>query len=264
VAGPTATPGPDDAVVAEDESAAACDENNQAPVAVAGGPYEAMMGKGRAIVTFDGTGSSDADGSIAEYKWDFGDGSPSVVGEKVMHGYPQTGVYTATLTVTDNCSAVASVEAGVTITEATPPDATPEAGATPETNDDTAVSQPPAPVAPPVDPAQGTVGFCYLIQRGDTLYGLAQRYGVPWADLAYVNGVSPEYCVKAGLGFFIPVRPITPNTPNLVQVQPGDTVNSLAYMCGVSVDELARLNRLTPNSTLVPGQIVVVPPPFAY
>jgi LysM repeat protein len=267
VAGPTATPGPNDAASAvpgTEAEAAVCDDTNQAPAANAGGPYEAMMDKDRAIVTFAGTASSDADGSIAEYVWDFGDGSPTVTGEKVMHGYTEAGSYIATLTVTDNCNEVALVEVIVTITEATPP-ANDTTGGT-DGGDNATGDQPlaPAPVGPPVDPAQGTLGFCYLIQRGDTLYGLAKRYGVPWGDLAYVNGVSPEYYVKAGLGFFIPVRPITPGTPNLVQVEPGDTVNSLAYMCGTTVTELAQLNGISPDSALVPGQTIVVPPPFAY
>lgn len=50
---------------------------------------------------FDGTPSSDNDGSIVSYAWDFGDGN-SGSGVTVSHSYAIGGTYTVTLTVTDN------------------------------------------------------------------------------------------------------------------------------------------------------------------
>ena len=119
-------------------------------------------------------------------------------------------------------------------------------------------------MAPPVDPALGTLGFCYQVQRGDTLSGIADAFGVPLPDLAYVNGVSPHYYVIAGQGLFVPVRAINPNGPNIYQVQPGDTMHSIAYLCGISVTELARANGAYPDTVLAPGQIVRIPPPWSY
>jgi len=58
------------------------------------------------IFTFDASGSSDSDGSITEYKWDFGDsstGSESVA----THIYNSDGIYPVTLTTIDNHNAVA-------------------------------------------------------------------------------------------------------------------------------------------------------------
>jgi len=52
-------------------------------------------------VTFDASGSSDADGSISSYEWDFGDGA-TASGQSVSHTYDSSGDYTATLTVTDD------------------------------------------------------------------------------------------------------------------------------------------------------------------
>jgi PKD repeat protein len=51
-------------------------------------------------VELDGSGSSDADGSIAAYRWSFGDGSRGA-GERPSHTYAQPGAYTVTLTITD-------------------------------------------------------------------------------------------------------------------------------------------------------------------
>ena len=52
--------------------------------------------------SFDGTGSSDSDGSITSYSWNFGDGSPVQNGSTPNHVFPSAGNYPVTLTVTDN------------------------------------------------------------------------------------------------------------------------------------------------------------------
>jgi LysM repeat protein len=264
VAGPTATPSPDQAQQEEQAGAAAsCDTNTQ-PQANAGGPYEVMMGKGQGTVNFDGSQSSDADGVIDIYTWDFGDGNTGS-GVTVQHGYAMTGTYQATLTVTDDCGATALATASVTVTAAQPPDGTDDGdqdGGTPDSGDDDSAGS--DYVAPPVDPSLGTLGFCYVVRRGDTLSGIATQFGVPLHDLAYVNGVSPQYYVIAGQGLFVPVRAINPNGPNIYQVQPGDTMYSIAGLCGVSVGELARVNGTHPDAALSTGQIVSIPPPWSY
>ncbi|MFZ4432890.1 MAG: PKD domain-containing protein [Microthrixaceae bacterium] len=53
------------------------------------------------LVSFSGIGSSDPDGSIISYSWNFGDGT-SATGQVVQKTYTIFGTYTATLTVTDN------------------------------------------------------------------------------------------------------------------------------------------------------------------
>ena len=50
---------------------------------------------------FDGSGSSDSDGTIASHEWDFGDGWTATEAE-ATHGYASSGVYTVILTVTDD------------------------------------------------------------------------------------------------------------------------------------------------------------------
>lgn len=52
-------------------------------------------------VSFSGAGSTDPDGSIVTYAWNFGDGS-TATGVTVTHTYSTNGSYTVTLTVTDN------------------------------------------------------------------------------------------------------------------------------------------------------------------
>lgn len=53
------------------------------------------------LVTFDASSSYDADGSIVSYRWNFGDGATGA-GQIVTHTYNRSGLFSITLTVTDN------------------------------------------------------------------------------------------------------------------------------------------------------------------
>lgn len=75
---------------------------NSAPKAVASA--SAVTGVAPLPVTFSSAGSSDPDGSIASYQWNFGDGTTSTSASP-SKTYTAPGRYTATLTVTDNLGA---------------------------------------------------------------------------------------------------------------------------------------------------------------
>src|SRR4029077_21156084 len=70
------------------------------PTASAGGPYAGNEG---AAVTFNGSGSSDPQGSALTYAWTFGDGTTRT-GASPTHVYADNGSYTVSLTVTDALS----------------------------------------------------------------------------------------------------------------------------------------------------------------
>ncbi|MCA9517120.1 MAG: PKD domain-containing protein, partial [Myxococcales bacterium] len=53
-------------------------------------------------VFFDGTLSTDPDGTVVSWRWDFGDGTPISTAVSPRHSYASAGLYTVTLTVTDN------------------------------------------------------------------------------------------------------------------------------------------------------------------
>ncbi|MFF5204391.1 S8 family serine peptidase [Streptosporangium sp. NPDC000396] len=63
---------------------------------------------------FNGSASSDPDGTIASYAWDFGDGSTGT-GATASHTYGAAGVYTVRLTVTDDKGATGSTSKQVTV-----------------------------------------------------------------------------------------------------------------------------------------------------
>jgi hypothetical protein len=66
---------------------------------------------------FDGSGSSDLDGTIVAYAWAFGDGT-TATGAVVRHGYAAAGTYAVTLTVTDDGGLPGSVVGDITVTAA--------------------------------------------------------------------------------------------------------------------------------------------------
>jgi YVTN family beta-propeller protein len=64
--------------------------------------FSVSVAQAGAAVTFNAAGSSDADGTIADYSWNFGDGQTAGGGPSLRHTYANPGTYTATLTLTDN------------------------------------------------------------------------------------------------------------------------------------------------------------------
>ncbi|MGF1695381.1 PKD domain-containing protein [Vibrio lamellibrachiae] len=65
-------------------------------------------------VQFSNTGSTDSDGTIVSYSWDFGDGNSSTQANP-SHTYSSTGNHTATLTVTDDFGATGNDSVNVTV-----------------------------------------------------------------------------------------------------------------------------------------------------
>ncbi|MBM3291469.1 PKD domain-containing protein [Candidatus Bathyarchaeota archaeon] len=88
---------------------------NQLPKAEAGLDQVSIAGS---IVFFDGSNSTDIDGSIIKYSWDFGDGSQNSTQKMTNHVYQVPGNFTVTLVVTDNRGGSATDQINVTITPA--------------------------------------------------------------------------------------------------------------------------------------------------
>jgi len=85
---------------------------NTSPIAM----IEVDRAEGIAPVTvsFDGTGSYDPDGTIRQYRWDFGDGE-SGRGLRIEHRYSTAGTYQVTLTVTDRRGARATASIAIVV-----------------------------------------------------------------------------------------------------------------------------------------------------
>ena len=81
---------------------------NQAPTA----DFTAAVNK--QAVTFDSGNSTDADGTVVSYLWDFGDGSPTSTLANPSHAFGAVATYNVTLTVTDDNGTTGAVTKPVT------------------------------------------------------------------------------------------------------------------------------------------------------
>lgn len=88
--------------------------NNQAPVANGGPDRQGAVG---AAVSFSASGSTDANGNITEYWWNFGDGDFTgwQTQPNTSHVYDGAGTFTARLWVRDSCGSMSAADL-VTVT----------------------------------------------------------------------------------------------------------------------------------------------------
>jgi LysM repeat protein len=101
----------------------------------------------------------------------------------------------------------------------------------------------------------------YQIQAGDTLYGLARRYGTTVAAIIAVNpGLDPN-SLQIGRLICIPRQPVYPSCPagNYYVIRQGDTLYAISRRSNVSVNDLIAANPgINPNA-LVIGQVICIP-----
>jgi membrane-bound lytic murein transglycosylase D len=108
----------------------------------------------------------------------------------------------------------------------------------------------------------------HVVKRGDTLYGVARRYGVSIPELAAANGLSSNSQLTAGARLEIPgdsggdsasdSGSAKESTRMTYQVRRGDTLSEIADRFNVSVTQLKSWNRLRQASSLKAGQKLVV------
>jgi LysM repeat protein len=102
---------------------------------------------------------------------------------------------------------------------------------------------------------QDTAGGLYTVKPGETLFGLAKRWGMEPARLAAVNGLSVQAALKAGQllvlrGDLKPQKTLLePGTAvdqkkGVHVVMAGETLYSIARMYAVSIDSLRSWNNL--------------------
>ena len=82
-------------------------------------PQNPVVGE---IITFDASDSSDPDGTIAKYNWDFGDENVTTVTNPIIyHAYASSENYTVTLTVKDDQGLTHKTETVLTVSNVTSP-----------------------------------------------------------------------------------------------------------------------------------------------
>jgi PKD repeat protein len=82
-------------------------QTNQLPVADAS--LSEQTGFVSTLLVFNGSRSYDPDGYLTKWSWEFGDGTNGS-GERALHSYQALGIYTVTLTVTDDTGATGGTD----------------------------------------------------------------------------------------------------------------------------------------------------------
>jgi len=93
----------------------------------------------------------------------------------------------------------------------------------------------------------------YVVQQGDSLYGIAQRFGVNADDIYESNGLSDIPYLVVGQALVIP------STETIHTVREGDTLWSIARRYGTTVSEIVALNGITNPEALTPGVTLRIP-----
>lgn len=95
----------------------------------------------------------------------------------------------------------------------------------------------------------------YVIQKGDTLWGISKKYGIPIDQIKKENQLESDLLI-AGRTLSIPKQNIESQTV-VYTVEPGDTLFSLAKRFNTTVNELKELNDLNYEIVYIQQQLKI-------
>ena len=101
----------------------------------------------------------------------------------------------------------------------------------------------------------------YTVRPGDTLYLLAQKYGVTVTSLKQANNISSSY-LTVGQRLLIPTSAgggSAPTDSKAYTVKSGDSLYLIAQSYGVTTAALCQANNISTAATLYPGQQLKIP-----
>lgn len=118
----------------------------------------------------------------------------------------------------------------------------------------------PSPVPVPTQTALPAGYFAYVVQPGDQLRALANRFGVTVSALRTANRLTSDVVRVGQILAVPPPQPTaTPRPPGSEYVvQPGDQLLAIARRYGLSLSSLRAVNNLT-TDTVRPGQVLFIP-----
>src|SRR5690606_9864109 len=130
-----------------------------------------------------------------------------------------------------------------TASQELPPPAVPQATAPQPVAPQPVATMQPAAATTAAVPADGR----YRVAAGDSLYGIARRFGLPVRAVIDANNLQPPYALTIGQAMTVPRAQVH-------EVAAGDTIFSIARHYDIDRSELVRLNAIQPPYTIPVGQ----------
>ena len=109
----------------------------------------------------------------------------------------------------------------------------------------------------PYKAPNGLITNTYVVQKGDTLYSIANKLGTTVSELKKENNLTSN-TLQIGEILRIPTKEIYEEEENIYIVKKGDSLYSIANKYNTTVDELKRINNLTSNILSI-GQVLKLP-----
>ncbi|PZF56538.1 peptidoglycan-binding protein LysM [Curtobacterium sp. MCSS17_008] len=130
----------------------------------------------------------------------------------------------------------------------------------------TAVARPSAPTVTTVA-AVSKAPTTYTVRQGDTVSGIAARFGLSAQEVLVRNGLGWNTIIHPGQTLHLSSKPAAPAAApasttrgsGSYHVRSGDTVSGIAARVGVSTSSILAANGLTQRSVIYPGQTLTVP-----
>jgi LysM repeat protein len=123
-------------------------------------------------------------------------------------------------------------------------------------------------ITPEGDIAIAAAPTTYTVRSGDTVSGIAGRYGMSTASVLALNGLGWKSIIhpgqvltlsKAGAAPVVPVQKAAPTASSRYTIVAGDTIGKIASKFGVSTQAVLSANGLGWKSIIYPGQTLAIP-----
>jgi len=101
----------------------------------------------------------------------------------------------------------------------------------------------------------------HIVRPGETLFRIAQDYGVTVDDLVAANNLTDRDIIHVGQRLIVPLSTVSPlpTHPADYLVQLGDTLSLIAQRFGTTVETIAQANGIVNPNLIIVGQSLTIP-----
>ena len=111
-------------------------------------------------------------------------------------------------------------------------------------------------VIPTTSNAQVSTDSTYVVKSGDTLSGIANKFGTTYQKLAEINGISNPNIIYPGQ--VLKINGTTANSTKTYTVQSGDNLTKIAKQFNTTVDSLVSKNGIKDKNKIYVGQVLKI------